>query len=402
MMKSYIKYLVLPLSWVIFSGCGHSPSRDPAGDQKNIIDVDFQAMSELIGSDSPLNSYRHPLRLAFHVNGDKKYITETTRKALNQALTETLGADTPEQGLLKLALGNVKDALLENFVKTLRFHKLINMGLQFDLNFLPEPYDKNSFRPEMDSNQLVLLNQVGELSNKWNQAKSKTDTETVYNNSSLIPMTKGASDYVGGTLSVYLEILDTNARFKIPNPLKNGVKGFVRYRRFYRNNEGVGKNVSCGPFLISSTTPQSAVPVFYTVDIYKNFNLKNLIPTAEVLEIFPGLVATNKEGRSELMPDTFERSGRSIPTAVFVVETGGSANANTSFRIKKLVFDLKEKGLNTYLSEVELINQSNANVSNISDQQSLLNSSKNQFFNKCENVIEKYFSLDQIVKGKYL
>ncbi len=382
--------------------CTHKEVREPASVKAIITDGETQALADLFGGDSPLNTYRHPMRVQFHTNGDKKYLSETARKALNQALIETLGVENPEQGLAKLAAGNLRDALVENFIKTLRVYKIINTGLQMDLIFAPVPNQKNSYADELSSNQLIRFGETGRLSQKWDQLDKETVTGNVYNNSTSIPAKPGEVDYIGGALSLYLEILDTKPKFGLPSPKKNGVKGFVRYRRFYRLNKEASKTATCDNFTMSSKASGVGVPLFYTVDLYKNFNLAKLIPTEETLEVFPGLIASMNEGRAELMPDTFEKTGKSISTGRFLVAQKRSTAGEISFSLKKIVYDLKEKSLDRSRTEVDLVEfYSNAEGGIVAESQAL-SAASNYYLKKCEASMEKFLGLESFVQGGLL
>ncbi len=402
-MKMTMKSALIACAALMAVHCSHKEVREPASLNKIVSDGQVQALGDLMGGDSPLNPYRHPMKIQFYTNGDQKYLSETARKALNQAIIETLGVENPEQGLAKLAAGNLKDALLENFVKTMRIYKIINTGLQVDLTFLPQPNQKNDYAAELNSNQLVRFNETGALSSKWDQLEKSTDTGTVYNNSVYIPAKQGKADYIGGTMTLYAEILDTRPKFGLPSIKKNGVKGFVRYRRYYRLNREVQKSITCEGFTLSAKPAGAGVPLFYTVDLYKNFTLKNIIPTEETIEIFPGLLASTNEGRSELMPDKYDRTGKSIPTGQFLVESKKSFLEEISFNLEKIVYDLKEKKLDRDRSRVKLVEyySSRDNDSMANDTQALY-SARIQYLKKCESSMEKFLNLDALVNGGIL
>lgn len=395
----------IKMRWALVMGaslvclhCTHKESRGPASSGKPLMtDGETQALSDLFGSDSPTNSFRHPMQVSFYTNSDKEYLSSTAKKALQQALMESLGGDVPEQALGKVVAGNLKDAMIENFVKTLRLYKIINTGLQVDLSFLPQANNKNDYAAELSSNQLVRLGETGKLSAKWESLETVTATGTLYNNSVYIPSQAGSADYIGGTMSIYVEILDTSPKIKIPSITKNGVKGFIRYRRYYRVNRDLAKSLSCDNFAVNVKRAEG-VPLFYTVDLYKNFNLKNLIPTEETLEVFPGLLATSGEGRYELMPDSLEKAGKSIPTATFAVEQKRNISGEVSFSIKKLVYNLKDKSLDRDKSQVDLISYYSRNDGGVGMEDSALANARRIFFKKCEGSMEKLLGLEAVVQ----
>nr|BFD61047.1 hypothetical protein CKG001_31540 [Bdellovibrio sp. CKG001] len=400
-MKLMIKSALIACAALTAVHCTHKEVRQPASVKQIITDGEAQALGELMGGDSPLNPYRHKMSVHFHTNGDQKYLSKTARKALNEALIKTLGSDAPEQGLAKIAGGNIKDALIENFVKTMRFYKIINTGLQVDLMFNPEFNQKNDYSAELNSNQLVRLSETGRLSSKWEQLEKATVTGTVYNNSALVPVTKGAADYIGGSMTIYIEIMDIG--IGVPSIKKYGVKGFVRYRRYYRSNHALQKPVVCDGYTLSAKSAGPGVPLFYTVDLYKNFNLKDLIPTEETLEIYPGLLASHNEGRRELMPDTYEETGKSVPTGTFQVEEKRNSSGQVIFNLSKIVYDLKERELDRSRTKVDLVDYNTRfHTENAADGQQALSSASRNYLKKCESSMEKYLNLNSLVQGGVL
>lgn len=304
----------------------------------------LRAVSEILGSDSPLKPYRHPMQVRFYVNGDQDYLGKKAKEALNQALLETLNGDVSEEGLIKALGANVQDAVLDKFVKTLRVYKLINTGLQMDLLFIPQENSIRDLGPQLSSNQLVRLSETGRLDKILTDLQSQTVIGNLYRYSSLVPSVSGGGvTYLGGAVSLFVEVLDTGFKIKIPNPLKNGVKGFVRYRRYYRVDENRADSFSCGDYKVSKTIEKNGIPLFYTVDLYKNFNLENLIPTDETIEIYPGLLVATGEGRSELLPDSTKETGKSVIAASISVEK--TSNQKTKFRVRKLVYEPESKRL---------------------------------------------------------
>lgn len=386
------------LSGLVFilglGGCTHKEvqEREPAAAASaGIIDADEgRILAQLIGGDSPVRNYRHPMSASFHTNNDKKYLTETAKKALQQALAESLGADDPEKGLAKIVVGNIKSAIIENFVKTLRVYKIVNTGLQFDIAFAPKANKPQDFNAQLSSNQLVRLDETNSLSAKWEQLEKGSFTDTVYMNSSLIPVAAKGVNYIGGVATVYIEILDANPKIRLPNPLKNGVKGFIRYRRYYRVQQDHAVKVTCDKYTLSSSKAGEGVPTFYTVDLYKNFNLKNLLPTAETIEIYPGLIATTNVGRDQLLPRETNQIGKNITTASFNVSQKKLIGGDLTITLDKLVYGATDKKINTSLSEASI---KSGGLGLTVDQV------KSSFLNQCEQPLAKLLNLDTLLGG---
>ena len=398
------KFVLTAATASMILSCTHKETRTPAAVSiKDVIsDRGVKAFSDIIGGDSPINPYRRPMKIDFYVDGDKDYLSETAKKALHQALTDSL-LDKSGQGLAKVVASNLKEQMVENFVKTMRFYKLINVGLQMDISFLPEPNQKDSLESEMNSNQLVRFDELGKLSQKWTALETNTRTQSLYNNSVLVPVTSGQADLVGGAVTLYIEILDATPKFKLPRLTKNGVKGYIRYRRYYRMNEELAAKTTCDKYVISSQRAGKNVPLFYTLDMYKNFNIKNIVPTDETLEIFPGLLAKNSDGRHELMPKKDGKNGKSIPTGAFQVQEKTGALDQVTFAVEKIVYDLKDKSLDRRKSDVKMVSfDSRRSYDHPVDEGQALYNAKVNFFKKCESSLEKALKFDEIVQGDLL
>lgn len=393
------KPLILSLcAAVLAAHCAHKETpRTPSSLQDIFTDRETQALGQILGEDSPTEKFRRKMKIEFHTNGDKKYLAETSYKSVQSALAETLGEENPNQGLAKLALGNVKSEVIENFIKTLKVYKLVNLGLQFDLNFAPIPY-QSSFAPELSSNQLVRLDEIGGLSKKWEQMESHGFVNQLYANSVLVRQ-QDTADYIGGSISIFVEILDTKPKLGLPKIAKNGVKGFIRYRRYFRVNPALSAGLCSG--FSSNIILGSRIPVFYTVDLYKNFNLKDIIPTEETLEIYPGLIASTQEGRSELLPET---GGKyvSLPTMRYQVGFK-KMSSESEFVVKKLVYDLKDRKFDVQRSEIEMTSFRSLSKNMRSNEEAEAKSAaRREYFQKCQGVLEKQLMLNQIIPGGVL
>ncbi|WP_413580599.1 hypothetical protein [Bdellovibrio sp. HCB288] len=392
------KPLILSLCAAVLAvHCSHKEVRKPSSLPNIFTERETQALGQILGGDSPTEKFRRVMAVDFNTNGDAEYLSENARKSIQTAIAETLGEENPQQGLAKLALGNVKTEVVENFIKTLKVYKLVNLGLQFDLNFAPKPYSA-TFAPELSSNQLVRLDELGSLSKKWELSESQGFTNQIYANSSLVSKSEDA-DYIGGQVSIFVEILDTKPKLGLPKITKNGVKGYIRYRRYFRLNSTVSAG-NCNGFT-SAVTSAAGVPVFYTVDLYKNFNLKNLIPTEETLEIYPGIIAATQEGRPELQPESSAKY-QSISTMRYQVNQK-KMMAHTDFVVKKMVYDLKDRKFDVERSEVDVSSfRSLAKNPRPSEESEAKSAARREFFGKCQGVLEKQLKLNQVIPGGIL
>ncbi|WP_413586629.1 hypothetical protein [Bdellovibrio sp. HCB274] len=377
--------------------CSHQEVRKPSSLPSVFTERETQALGQILGEDSPTEKFRRVMEVDFHTNGDGKHLSESAKRSLQDALAKTLGEENPQQGLAKLAMGNVKEEVIENFVKTLKVYKLVNLGLQFDLNFAPKPYAAH-FGPELSSNQLIRLDETGTLSKKWSLLESQGFTQQIYANSVLVDKSQ-SSDYVGGQVSIFIEILDIKPKLGLPKITKNGVKGYIRYRRYFRVNPSLTAAQCSGFGSIVATSAN--VPVFYTVDIYKNFNLKNLIPAEETLEIYPGWIAATQEGRPELLPESSDKYS-SISTMRYMVNQK-KMHAHSEFAVKKMVYDLKDRKFDSERSEIEMTAfRSLAKNPRMSEEDEVKSSARREFFKNCQGVLEKQLMLNQLIPGGIL
>ncbi|MEN0058662.1 MAG: hypothetical protein AAGB31_07495 [Bdellovibrio sp.] len=396
-MSRNIRWLLVVGASVLSLHCTHKETRTPAGMQDIVKNIEVNSLNQIMGGDSPWQQYRRTMKADFYVRGDKEYLSSTAKKALQEALAKSLGVESPEQGLAKLFAGNLKQSVVDNFVKTLRFYKLFNVGLQMELTFLPQGYERRNFDAELNSNQLVRLNETGQLSRKLAALDNSKMTTSIYNNAVLIPQQNDPS-YIGGTITFYLEILDTNVRVKIPSLTKNGVKGFVRYRHYYRMNQPVQFQSNCDIYNIHAQSSRDSVPSFYTVDIYKNFNLENLIPTAETIEVWPGLIGATQDGRDELLPLSTSKEASSR-LATFDVKVKQKKYEDIEFGVERLVYDVQSKKLDAEKSKVRVISFiRNRDVAPGQDEVLLQNVSRT-FFNSCGSSLNKLLNVNAVMPG---
>lgn len=384
------KYIFSVLASATLLSCTHKEVRTPAGASSPFTEDGAAAVNEIFGSDSPTGKFRHKLYVDFYTNGDRKYLSETAKKAIGEALEKTLTENT-DQSLVSAALGNIKGAMIDNFVKTLRLYKITNTGLQLDLTVIPEKNSKDSFADELNSNQLVRLDQVGGVSSQWSQLETATYLDSIYKNSSLVGTKSKKADFIGGVVSLYAEILDATPGFG--RPLQNAVKGFVRYRRYYRVNQNLG-SFTCDKYTVTAQSRGGGVPQFYTVDLYKNFNLKNLIPVEETVEISPGYIVASGEGRRELSAFGDKDIGKTIRTTNYSVQDKSISSVG-SFYIKKISYNLSNK-------EIDIAGSEMGPIDIKGDMNSGLSRARQAFLKKCEPQMKKFLKLSEVVPGDLL
>lgn len=348
--------------------------------------LEVQALRELFGDDSPTAAYRHRLKVDFYTNKDKTYLGATAKKAVAEALEKTL-VENKDGSLTAEALENLKSAFIANFVTTLRLYKIVNTGLQLDLTFIPEANKKSDLDEEFENNNLIRLDKVGGLSAEWKKLESGSYLDSIYRNSASVPVKK-KSDYIGGTISFYVEILDATPGFGRPS--KNAVKGFMRYRRYYRMNRAFAAKRECQK-LVLGAQPRNSGPSFFTVDIYKNFNLANLMPVTENLEIFPGYLVATGEGRTELAAFGNKGVGKTVRTTNFIVQDKSPRSVG-SFYLKKLSYSLAEKRWDLAGSEI-------GPVTLQGDTSRALYEGRVKLFKQCESSLPGYLNLTDLGAG---
>lgn len=398
--KTSLRVFLLTSVSIFCLQCSHKKSRVPAGAVAIVTDSEAEALNQIFGGDSPNRPYRHPMKFNFYTNGDKKYLSAQAKKALGEAFEESLSGEAPAEALGKIVAGNLKESVVENFIKTMRLYKIVNTGLQVDLTFVPEPHQNRDFSPEFNSNQLVRFSETGKLAHKWQNIESATIMGSLYKNSTAIPVRSGDADYLGGIVTLYVEILDLNPLKRPLAVTTNGVKGFIRYRRYYRLNQEIAKSVACEGFVMGATKAEGDPPLFYTVDLYKNFNLKNLIPTEEALEIYPGVLATTSHGRRELMPNNLDKVGESVTTANIYVSKTTNYAGTTSYSLPKIVYDLKERKLDVNRIEIKRVSSLPVAMDNGgSEEIAAALEFRREFLKKCQSPLEKFLQLSTVVPG---
>ncbi|WP_374031396.1 hypothetical protein [Bdellovibrio bacteriovorus] len=103
------------------------------------------------------------------------------------------------------------------------------------------------------------------------------------------------------------------------------------------------------------------------------------------------------------MPDKYEKTGKSIPTGQFLVESKKSFVEEISFNLEKIVYDLKEKKLDRDRSRVKLVEYySSRDNDNMANETQALYSARVQYLKKCESSMEKFLHLDALVNGGVL
>ena len=328
------------MSWIIrvnlaafaficcFAGCASvEPRRDLASATEalvsdgNTLDFDTSIYADILSRDTGGKRLKYRMDFRFATDIEEEYLRTKARAAFQTALAKTLDMSNPQdekKPLTERFKDHLLGALVSEFVKTLQVYKILNGTIQIDLTFLPENDDPGSFSPELSSNQLVRWDDVGTMADQFNALSAPNDVERLasYADHPVVQaqLNNSRYAYVGGSITLWLKLADMHfdIRHPIPNPFQNSVKGTVRLRRIFTAPTMDYSNIACKDGSIEKLTLQpegvgrfTSTPTpkhqFVTVDHIKSFNLQQLVPRDESLEIYFGYLLPNHKGRKGLL-----------------------------------------------------------------------------------------------------
>lgn len=297
---------------------------------------------------------------------NKPHMNKRLHNALDDAIEATLNTQDTSRSLMERLKKNLFNEFMSHFVKGLQLAEIVDGTIQIDLHFIPKEDSPLNFDNELSSNRLIrfhLQNHSGErLSSLLKKIEEETFTSQIRNQAPRIAQLDSNTQkalYTGGVISLYIKLLDTHWKLSnpIPHPKENAVKGFVRYRRYFVMPSFTTQNlISCTSNHLKIEKVQwknagSVAPPrskqFYTVDLYKRFNLADFTPRAETLEIFPGRIMASNKGRNDLLPKSQRTIGKSVHTSSLVLE-GQYTEANTpplhfKHQLQSLVYRFDKK-----------------------------------------------------------
>lgn len=303
----------------------------------------------------------YKMEVEFWSDKGAKYFTKNGKEAIEKGLTEgfkRLISKGKEDGvtLKSEVLPELTKEFLNTFVYSIKVVKLIDSNFEFDIKFRPHSKDTASYKDELASNQLINLDTTGTLYDAYKRHEKNfvNDILTVPR-----PVTNEHYQYLGGAITLAAELVDTNWKITqpIPNPKKNGVKGYLRLRKYYRANYPTDFKIDSFKSKNINITEQEFVaknelPQVITVDTIYEYNLKNLLPkkTKSIIH-FGTLVSLDKE------PDNFIKKifsilkkKNDIKTSEFKISgdySHGPIKTNFTGKIKTLVYDYDTKSLST-------------------------------------------------------
>ncbi len=290
----------------------------------------------------------------FWTDLDDKYLQTKAKLALNNTFVQTFAkVATPqeEKPLAALFKENLIKNLVTQYIKTAQVFKIFNGTFQIDLNFTPIEHQNITYKKELSSNQLISFDEAGSL---YDELVADETTLAQQMASVDFPVSTELYQYTGGSISIWLKLLDMsfNPLKPIPNPKKNALKGFVRYRRYFKVNSPSRMDFNLSDDKVTSKVLhfKKNKEVFtnaryITVDIIKEFNLKNLIPSDGRMEIHFGDIVPNNIKKGNIIRDFFSKKEKNINTGelIFSGEFKGYRSGSYKTKIKKLVYDFKEK-----------------------------------------------------------
>lgn len=297
----------------------------------------------------------YELEPRFWTSLDGKYLKTKASLALHETFTKTFiqMEKENEHNLTAVFKKNLLDTVVNQYIKTLNFYKIFNGAFQFDFNFTPKEHRFLTYDDELSSNQLVIHNKKNNLhqmmvkpDHSWAKAVHLSKT----------PHSGEQYQYNGGSISVWLKLLDLNLlklQNPVPNPKKNALKGYIRYRKYFRVNEPSKINLEINNDLISSKMLHFKKNskenfIYMTVDIYQKFNLKSMIPQNDKMVINFGSIIPNNLNRDSIFKDMINMfsNEKKIETATLTLrgETK-SASGKQKFRtkIETLVYSFVDK-----------------------------------------------------------
>ena len=303
-----IKFYVTIASLFFVSACSHRQpveKREPASSLDN-LDNHVAFVREFVSPNSEGKHIRYKMSFSFNTSMDKAYLKETAQQAFEYAVAKTLGVSEKmlqeqngRDSLLNRFKGNLTEALLQEFVKTLYVYKILNGTIQVNLQFSPEPDSPYSMQNELANNHLVHF---GDTNSTWqkldvllNQSATNQSANLVHNPLVKENVQKEGKAFIGGNITLWLKLVDLNWEpFKqpIPRTRENAVKGFIRFRKFYIAEHNAFPKLIC---------PQ--VKPLVTEDTYLNFNIANMKPTLASRTTTKGRLLPLHEGIEGLLKD---------------------------------------------------------------------------------------------------
>ncbi|MCP4913479.1 MAG: hypothetical protein GY909_10185 [Oligoflexia bacterium] len=327
------------------------PTRSPAQIDSVLSKIVVKNVEDYFIYETYQKFLEFDLEIQVRTNKKKDYYQRKTKLAIHHALAKTfadVGVEGNTKAFTQLVKENLISSFVKHFVKTIRIFQIMSGEFQIDLNFIPRAEKQLNYNSQLKTNQLISYDRVNELSLFLNEEEKRLDQKIL---SFEIPPSTKTFQYKGGQISIWLKLLDMDFDFDnpIPNPKKNAIKGFVRYRKYYRANnlnaifpnlKGEYHQLTEVHFKKMENFSDSMV----TLDHYKSFNLGNMIPQNDSLEIYFGKMKADNFYREGFFGKIFGKKHKDVDTAELFINgkakyKGKEKEIKVSLR--KLVYDFK-------------------------------------------------------------
>lgn len=326
-----------------------SISRLPAA--ANWSEVDIDLITDYFDYPTYGKLINHKIRTNFYTNKNEKYLKEKSLRTIQEAFQKTFEHKKPEEKAAKLFTKNLYSEFIDNFIKTIQITKIVNGQFQFDFEFSPEINQSIEFTKELSTNDLIdTRNQESLL--EIVDAPQKDITDEILD----IPWPDSGDyyQYVGGNITVWFKVLDLvwKPTSPIPNPKKNAVKGFLRFRKYFKVNPQNSKlhlienrffNIENIIFMKEDESDLRYV----TVDVYKTFDLENLTPQLDRMEIHFGKLKPSNEIHDSILENLISKDKPDINTGdlilrgFYVSDFESQKKLQVQIKIKSLIYDFK-------------------------------------------------------------
>lgn len=304
----------------------------------------------------------YDLSLNFRTNKDEDYIREEMKKSLQETIRSSLieknkslseeGIEDHEKGLTSLIKGHLTQNIINNFVKTIKVYKILNGTFQIDFNFTPRVESQFSYNTELSSNEYINWSQRGKVKGLI-ESEEKALHEKILE--APVPFGNETYQYKGGQITLWFKVMDMAPKLHLPNPKKRGIKGFIRLRRYFRapqlaNTEPFieDKDFRLNMVHFKSLKQKNRNDVkenFVTVDLYKEFDLENLKPRLDRVELHFGKVLPDNFHKNTLIGRIFSYNDKVIKTSEMNLHGVLKFNNKDYLfetRLDKLVYDFEE------------------------------------------------------------
>lgn len=306
-------------SYTNFWSDNQSLKRMPAHEEKKSRDINLYRDFFMPNTFGRMLDYKIVPRVRTNKDGQfvKEKLNEVIQSSLAKSIIDSKNGENPFHHNLK---NNLVEGFIKKFIKTLKIVKIANGAFQIDLQFIPKENRNFNFNKLLNSNNLINHHQKGNLSD-FLEEKEKTLVEIISENN--IPSDGDTYQYMGGVVSIWIKVLDMNYDFAnpIPDVSKNAIKGFVRYRRYFRLNRlpDIDFSLDKETFkmdYVHFKRQRGFLQPFMTVDIEKEFNLENISPQLTNLNIGFGDLIPSNFYRKGFIPNLIQKNEKSINTGV--------------------------------------------------------------------------------------